>query len=514
MEGNTATRQETIQAFTERSKRHGTVGIRQAFLQPGRGRLAGAGPLAQFVRDSVALDIYLLLLLLGRGKEGGGHFVTVRSGTWIRALGLTGSGAAQTLSRALKRLEDRQLIRRTKAPQGVKVLLLREDAKGTSYTPPTPADRYFQLPFEYWTADHYLNLDMPAKIMLLIALGEANEFEMPIARVPGWYGISSETAQHGLEALMHEQRYKAEDLIAYANTVRAGANRRQVTEYISLGLLDHPRKPGLGRGAGSAPGTWSSAQRELFRVLWAQRPLLTTAELCNFPVYLWMFWGDQHVPLRQVRKAMKTWFSRVQFVSAAAADYAAGEMLKVFGKQGSSRANRQLLAQALHGRKPDLDEVQQEISRAAKTRAAIRVRGREQEVVVDDQVMMGLLRGRVSAEEQLARFPDSLYEWARFFALFGESAYAHEQPALGVDQEHGWLFSPRHQNDFLKSACATLLTLLGASLGVKPNPKHSGTLLDPETWKLRHLRGVTRDTHIVGDGLAVEFGIVQGPQTP
>ncbi len=206
MESTAATRQETIQAFIERSKRHGTVGIRQAFLQPGRGRLAGAGPLAQFVRDSIALDLYLLLLLLGRGKQGGGHFVTVRSGTWIRALGLTGSGAAQTLSRALRRLEDRQLIRRTKAPHGVKVLMLREDGKGTSYSPPTPADRYFQLPFEYWSADYYLNLDMPAKIMLLIALGEANEFEMPIARVPGWYGISSETAQHVITGSSSSQR--------------------------------------------------------------------------------------------------------------------------------------------------------------------------------------------------------------------------------------------------------------------------------------------------------------------
>jgi hypothetical protein len=308
---------------------------------------------------------------------------------------------------------------------------------------------------------------------------------------------------------MHEQRYRAEDLIAYASTVRAGANRRQVTEYISLGFLDHPRKPGLGRGIGSAPGTWSWAQRELFRVLWAQRPLLTTAELSNFPVYLWMFWGDQHVPLRQVRKAMKTWLSRVQFVSTAAADYAAGEMLRIFAKQANSPAHRQLLAEALRGQKPDLDEVRKELSRAAKSRAAIRVYGREQEVVVDERVMMGMLRGRVSAEQQLARFPDSLYEWARFFALFGESAYALDQPVLALDQEHGWLFSPRHHNDFMKSTCATVLTLLGASLGVKPNPNHSGTLFDPQTWKVQHLRGVIRDTHIDGDGLTVEFGIVQ-----
>src|SRR5437016_530698 len=107
-----ATRQETVQAFVDRSKRHGTVGIRQAFLQAGRGRQAGMGPLALFVRDSLALDVYLLLLLRGRGKQSGGHFVLVQSGTWMRVLGLEGSGGAQSLSRALDRLERRKLIRR------------------------------------------------------------------------------------------------------------------------------------------------------------------------------------------------------------------------------------------------------------------------------------------------------------------------------------------------------------------------------------------------------------------
>src|SRR2546425_13138898 len=90
-----ASRQETIAAFVARSKRQGTVGIRQTFLQPGRGPKAGQGVLASFVsrRDDLGLDLYLLLLLIGRGSRFGAHFIDVQSGTWTRALGLKGKSA-------------------------------------------------------------------------------------------------------------------------------------------------------------------------------------------------------------------------------------------------------------------------------------------------------------------------------------------------------------------------------------------------------------------------------------
>lgn len=204
--GDVATRKDTIRAFVERSKRVRAVGIRQSFLQPGRGRRAGAGVLADFVKrkDHLALDLYLLLLLRGRGARFGGHFVDVEAGTWIRALGLEGKAANQLLSRALRRLEDRNLIRRVKSRKGVKVQLLKEDGSTNRYSPPSGGrnDPYFQLPFEYWLEDHYRTLRTPGKAMLLIALGEQDEFELQVTRVPSYYGISAETADRGFEELV------------------------------------------------------------------------------------------------------------------------------------------------------------------------------------------------------------------------------------------------------------------------------------------------------------------------
>src|SRR5438445_2513880 len=114
MDDTIATRRDTIEVFVNRSKRRSAaVGIRQSFLQPGRGAHAGAATLAWFVRrkDDLALDVYLLLILQGRGKRYGGHFVAIQSGTWTRALGRQGASASQMLSRALRRLEGHRPVK-------------------------------------------------------------------------------------------------------------------------------------------------------------------------------------------------------------------------------------------------------------------------------------------------------------------------------------------------------------------------------------------------------------------
>jgi len=47
-----------------------------------------------------------------------------------------------------------------------------------------------------------VTLTTPAKAMLLIALGEQAEFELQVARVPAYYGISPETAGKGFDELV------------------------------------------------------------------------------------------------------------------------------------------------------------------------------------------------------------------------------------------------------------------------------------------------------------------------
>jgi hypothetical protein len=238
-----ATRKQTIDAFLVRSKREGTVGIRQTFLQTGKGPKAGPGPLAGFVRghDALGLDVFLLLVLLGRGSRLGKHFVEVQAGVWTRALGLTGKSANQVLSRALTRLETRKLVRRVKTRRGVRVQLQREDGSGRDYSPPPPRDFYFQLPFAYWQEDHYLRLQLPGKAMLLIALGEQAEFELRVAKVPDWYGISAETADRGYEELVRAGIAIYEQGTETAALENPGL--RTVKRWRLLGPFERPERP-------------------------------------------------------------------------------------------------------------------------------------------------------------------------------------------------------------------------------------------------------------------------------
>lgn len=82
---------------------------------------------------------------------------------------------------------------------------------------------------------------------------------------------------------------------------------RLITEYVQLGLLASPtRRP---NGRGSDPATWEDNQAELLWVLCKQKAggVRRNTTLTNFPVALWVHWGDEYATLQQVRRAMRTW---------------------------------------------------------------------------------------------------------------------------------------------------------------------------------------------------------------
>jgi len=102
--------------------------------------------------------------------------------------------------------------------------------------------------------------------------------------------------------------YTSEDLVDEA--LRRGycdVSRRLIYDWSSLGLLARPSlySPGR-RGRCNA---FPESQRELFFTLLEQRKRRTKQilGLYNVPVFVWLWWGDDYVPLRQVRCAMNTW---------------------------------------------------------------------------------------------------------------------------------------------------------------------------------------------------------------
>jgi hypothetical protein len=197
--------QETVMAFLTGSKRIGAaVPIRSTFVQKGRRGQREPGPLSDFVtaRDEIALDLLLLTLAAASAPP---HDVMRPSDVWLRALGRNprSKSSASVLSRAWKRLEERHLIKRGRQGRLLRIELQREDGSEEPYTYPTgtSSDLYFKLPFAYWTEGLQNTLTLRGKAMFLVALSLPDGFTLPYERVPGWYGISADTAQRGLREL-------------------------------------------------------------------------------------------------------------------------------------------------------------------------------------------------------------------------------------------------------------------------------------------------------------------------
>jgi hypothetical protein len=98
------------------------------------------------------------------------------------------------------------------------------------------------------------------------------------------------------------------DLVADAAALGVTVSERMITDWVEVGLLDAPTRTGAGRGKGSKPALFPANQRHLFAELIKKRTQTNKiSQLAQFPMYLWVCWGDDYVPTRQARKALGTW---------------------------------------------------------------------------------------------------------------------------------------------------------------------------------------------------------------
>jgi hypothetical protein len=210
-EESPATEEETRAALLERSGREFTP-INKLFVQAPQHSESRHGPLSQFVRGRDLRGLQAFLLVLGINSSGDsddGWSTTLPIQVWARAFGTTEhateASAATAVSKVLTRLEKRHLIQRERRGRSrkIRVTVLREDASGLPYTRPGKgnADRFMKLPLCYWTDGWYKKLDLPATAMLLVALHEKPNFELPTQYMPDWYGWSADTAERGFARL-------------------------------------------------------------------------------------------------------------------------------------------------------------------------------------------------------------------------------------------------------------------------------------------------------------------------
>lgn len=179
------------------------VPFRTSFVQQGHGNTTTPGPLADFLsaHDERGLDAYLLVHAIASAEPWTCEF---GSTLWVRALGIRTNkqdSARGAVSKVMRRLEDRRLVRRSRANRNAVVQLLCEDGSGEEYVHPARTDRYFRVTDAYWREDYFARLSLPAKVMLLVALERPDDFYLPFEYAPTWYGVSADSAERGLREL-------------------------------------------------------------------------------------------------------------------------------------------------------------------------------------------------------------------------------------------------------------------------------------------------------------------------
>lgn len=238
----TTTQADTIEALLGKSKRT-DVPIRKTFVQQGTGRVRDPGPMATLCshHDERGLDLYLLVHAAAIAAP---FDVTLSGPTWARAMGLGNSPTARsTASKAITRLVDLRLVERgPRAGNKSPIVLRDEGGHGEPYTHPGASkEKYLKLPHRYWIDDWHLKLDLPAKVMLLVALSLDDAFPLPIERAKDWYGISADTAQRGLAQL--EARGVLEVDVQYRKEPLAPAGYTQARLFTLKAPFGPQRKP-------------------------------------------------------------------------------------------------------------------------------------------------------------------------------------------------------------------------------------------------------------------------------
>jgi hypothetical protein len=252
-----------------------------------------------------------------------------------------------------------------------------------------------------------------------------------------------------------ERRYTAAQLLADAAAAESPASGRLITDWVAKGLLDHPRKRGLGRGRGTI-ATWPEDQRRLFLALLDQRRrgVKRQATLCNLPVTLWLdSEGLDHdlVPLRQVRRCLTTWVTAHKASPVRAARYTAELLIEQQGAPHiSRRASRSLI-----------DAVSRATSGAGFDRELLYDAARR---AFDSERFAGLwlrtIQARFTAIERLGEIGDETYEAARLAINRSVPAYVEQQLAASPGEDET-LVKLSIASELASTACLSLVTMLG-----------------------------------------------------
>ena len=312
-------------------------------------------------------------------------------------------------------------------------------------------------------------------------------------------------------------QYAMEDLIRAANEAGYSPTARLVHDWVALGLLGRPERHGRGRRKGVS-ATWPEAQLQLFLTLLHHRLNVTrVGVLCNVPVWTWLYFGDEHVTTRQVRRALGTWGGSTSKVSWTTAKRVAHQLLDDAAHPQARRADKRELVETAASaimdlpRKLDEEKLLPLFERVADPTGS-GLTWTMDGMAVTPGAVVAIMRARVRGLAALAagEVDDSLLHWARYAEIVSRAQYAAQLARMmGHGTRSVAAAIPTVQETVLR-ACADLCTLLG--LGVEnPGDEKSQSLDQPAVWKVANLRSVVHG-QVIGDEVKVAVEVRPGDE--
>jgi len=263
-------------------------------------------------------------------------------------------------------------------------------------------------------------------------------------------------------------RYRAEDFLSAANSAGMPRSKPWLRSCVRDGLLDQPERHGLpGQRGGRAPGTWPETQFQLFLALLdqMQKGVRQTATLCNVPVSLWLYFGPEYVPVRQVRRALGTYGAQYRATSARRGRYTARRLARLFagGPDMSRRARDQLveaIVTASRSGRLDRDSLIASVGRIFDPEQRGRTMGPDR-ARLSPEGWVRTIEARLTALDRLDALEDWAFEDARLAHHRHLAEYVELQPKFARDREIGAMFEPITLEGLFSSACIDTLTIFG-----------------------------------------------------
>ena len=243
-------------------------------------------------------------------------------------------------------------------------------------------------------------------------------------------------------------------------------SRAWIRTLVDDGLLDVPDKHGRsGRRGGRTDGTWSETQFRLYLAELEQiRQGSGRAELCHLPVRLWLRLGSDHAPVRQIRRALRT-YSRYA-TSKRQARTTAMQLAKFYSGGDVTRRGIKDLVDASAPFDPDsFREAARRLIDPENTGrtlgpAGVQI-GAETHVLVVEAYLTGIA--------QLENVDESTFETVRHLLLQRTQRYTELHPSLVHHREVGEAFATISPRTLLKQPCGYVLMILGSLVRERSN---------------------------------------------